>query len=355
MWKPPADQVDSEPIQAQASGWKPPADQVVAPPEMGGSPPLGYVAKQVLGMTPMAHPIENLPVLGAVLGGGPGAALGEAAREGIDVAGGNYKPTPGETFRNVATQGMLAGIPETPGFKSAAQYVGKGLAKAGKTLSGVKEDILSQAAKQGYSTYGAPSLESAGKTFGEAVGPEGKAALEQSADDVFDPALGRARATAKDVGAKMDAFLKGSGEPPTAIEALQAKQATDRIISATPVTDKLARRALYDYRTKFDSLMSSQSGDLGDASKLYRKAIVKDTLMNPTRLTKSGEPSAFLPLVLGAGDRGVLGIASTLTGTSPALWGLGATTAGQIAKTSPVARRAVISAVVDRFVHGGNQ
>ncbi len=369
MWTPPADEI--------VSGWTPPSDEVVdqsKPTEMGGSPPLGFVAKQVLGMTPMSHPTANLPVLGAILGGGPGAALGETAKEAINVAKGDYKPTPGQTFGNVFGQGMAAGILDTKGFmgsktvpsllgkvrgpggQEAISYVGKGLARAGQQFSGAKKDILTQATKQGYATYGAPSMESAQETFGKAIGPEGQAALEQPATDAFDPTLGKARATAVDIGTKLEAFLKGSGEPPTALEALQARQATDRIISATPVTDKTARTTLYGWRSKFDSLMTSQSGKLADASTQYRQAIVKDTLLNPTRITKSGEPSAFLPMVLGAGGRGVEGIAGMLTGTSPMAWGLGATTLGQISKTGgPAAKRAIISQFVDKFIHGDNQ
>src|SRR6185369_6293112 len=120
----------------------------------------------------------------------------------------------------------------------------------------------------------------------------------------------------------------------SAIEALQARQATDRIISATPVTDKVSRAALYDWRTQFNDALSNQSGKLADASKTYRKAIVKDTILNPTRLNKSGEPSAFLPMLVGHGmiGKGVEGGLGMLTGTSPALWGLGATAGGSAAR-----------------------
>src|SRR5258706_1848515 len=56
----------------------------------GGSPPLGFVAKQVLGMTPMAHPIRNavaaLPIAGGMVAGPIGAAGGEFAREAANTA-----------------------------------------------------------------------------------------------------------------------------------------------------------------------------------------------------------------------------------------------------------------------------
>jgi hypothetical protein len=294
------------------------------------------------------------PAAGAVMGslGGPlgsaaGAGLGQIAKRMAGMAYGTEPLATGQFSPREAISPMiqtgLAGLPGTTQGQAAIRGIGRGLAKAGQTLSGVKQDILQQAARQGYSTYRAPTMEQAQSAFGKALGPEGEAALAQSADD---PAVGQARSIATDVGNRMDAFSKGAGARPSAIEGLKARQATDRIISSTPVTDKLKRRALYGYRDKFDDLMSSQSGALKDASTLYRQAIVRDKILSPTRLTKSGEPSAFL----GAGGRGIAGVASTLTGTSPMVWGAGATTVGQLGKMMvPEMRQAVIATYIDRI------
>lgn len=330
---------------------------------MGGSPPLGFVAKQVLGATPMAKAASwatspsALPIAGAVVGSaiapGPGTAVGagvgQIAKRMVDIYHGSPVQSPAQEAIAPMAQAVAGGLPEvsgimSPGTSTLADKVGQGLAKAGQTMSGVKADILKQATNQGYSTYGAPSIAKAQEVFGAVLGPEGQAAMKQPASEAFDASLGKARSLASEIGTKLE-----NGETVSAIDALKARQATDRIISATPITDKVARKSLYDWRTKFDDVMSDQSGPLKEVSNLYRQAKVKAAILNPTRITKSGEPSAFLPLVLGAGARGAEGIANTLIGTSPMAWGLGATTLGSI---PPIAGRAALAAFIDKVTDG---
>jgi hypothetical protein len=294
-----------------------------------------------------------LPTMGAVGGeiaGGPagaavGAGLGQIGKRIGDLAFGNVQPSeamsPAKESVAPMAQAFAAGLPGTTQGKALTAKVGNTLARYGETLSGAKQDILAQGAKQGYSTYAAPSIPKAQEIFAQALGPEGQAALKPNAADAFDAALGNARKIASDVGTKVE-----NGVPVSAIEALKARQATDRVISGTPVTDKKTLGLLYDWRNKFDSIMGSQSGALADASTKYRQAIVKDTLLNPTRLTKSGKPSAFLPLVLGAGGRTAEGVVQALLGTSPAVWGLGATTVGSI---TPEIRQAAMSELIRRY------
>jgi hypothetical protein len=326
---------------------------------------VGSVAKNVL--TAPVRMVKNLtpekmstqlPAIGAVAGemiyppggGAVGAGLGQIGKRIADLGYGRVQPSeamnPIKEAITPMVQTAVAGIPAVSGVfqagkKTVAQAITKGLAKAGQTLSGAKQDVLEQAAKQGLLTYTAPSLPKAQKIFSQALGPEGQVAMKQSVSDTFDPAVGQARSIATEIGTKIE-----KGEPITAIDALKARQATDRVISATPVTDKLKRKALYDWRSKFDDIMSSQSGDLKNASDLYRKAIVKNQLLSPTRLNKSGEPSAFLPLVLGAGGRSAEGILQTLLGTSPFAWGAGATTVGAI---PPVVRQAALASFIDKI------
>lgn len=299
---------------------------------------------------------EYLPAIGAVVGGAiapgvgvpMGAGLGAIAKRGIGIATGAEPPagTPWQEAKGPMLQAAAGGIPETTEGQAAIGKVGNWMAKAGHTMSGVKPDILKQVAKQGLSTYAAPSLSKASEAFGEALGAEGQAALKTTAEQDFDPVLGQMRSIAKDIGGKLE-----SGETVLATDALKARQATDRIISATPVTDKKTLGALYGWRDAFDKVMTSQSGELKAASDLYRKAVVKDTILNPTRLTKSGQPSAFLPLVLGAGARSAEGIGNTLLGTSPAAWGLGAAVSGSI---PPEARQAALAAFIDKFTTKDN-
>lgn len=343
-------------------------------PKMGGKPPLGWVAKQVFGELPQVKAISSmvknpqtmLPALGAGigtalapgLGTAAGAGLGQIGSRMIDIAKGSPVQSPGKEAIGPMVQAFAGGIPEVsgvfnPGTSTIAQKVGGGLAKMGETMSGAKKDILQQGARQGMSTYGAPSLKKAQEVFGAVLGPEGREAVKTTASQAFDPALSQARDFATKVGTQIE-----NGASVNPIDALKARQATDRVISSTPFWDKKAREALFDWRTKFDDVMTSQRGDLKEASNLYRKAIVKDMLLSPTRLTKHGAPSAFLPLLMGAAGpvmgmsqghagKGALGALGGLAATSPAVWGLGATALGSI---NPALAQSGIAALIQRMM-----
>lgn len=320
---------------------------------------------------------QQLPVIGTVAGGifgGLGAPIGAGLGQiGKRMAGMAYGTEPlseskapiwnkPSTYLNRESigpmvQSAVAGIPDvsgvfTKGKKTISDAIVSGFSKAGQTLSGVKKDVLEQAHEQGLKTYLAPSVPKAQEAFGKAIGPEGQAVMKEGVEEAFDPALGKARQKAVEIGLKLE-----KGEPVTALEALQARQATDRVISSTPGKDKLARRALFDWRSKFDKVMASQSGPLKEASTGYRKALVKSQILSPTRLTKSGEPSAFLPMVLGAASIGGYGsgnagkttgaLASGLAATSPFVWGAGATISGAI---NPTVRRALLTELIDRVI-----
>ena len=301
--------------------------------------------------------------LAGAMGGAPAAGLaaGTAAigRRMAGIASGQQPPSgsPLQEAIGPMSQAALAGVAQEPAvlnqipgvpqvknmIGNLANKVGRGFASAGQTLSGTKKDVLKQAYEQGLSTYKAPSLPKAQEIFSEALGPEGRETMKQTASETFDPAVSKARSIATDIGTKIE-----NGESVTALQALKARQSTDRVISATPITDKVTRSALYEWRRQFDDVISSQSGKLANASRVYRQAIVKDMLLSPTRITKSGEPSAFLPLVLGAGGRGIEGVLSGLVGTSPIVHGLAATTAGSTARglnvlgQNPTVRQALL-------------
>lgn len=308
-----------------------------------------------------------LPIMGGAFGGPVGAAAGELARQATGtVLAPDTVPKSGlGRFGSVMAAGvaeepkaldLIPGVPQAKQVLSnVASKFGKGLARAGETLSGLKKDVTKQAFEKGFSAYGAPSLPKAQQIFGDALGSEGQVAMRQGAAEAFDPALGKAREIATEIGAKIE-----KGQPVTAIEALKARQATDRVISATPITDKISRKALYGWRNQFDNELASQSGKLADASRTYRNAIIKDKITNLTRMNKSGEPSAFLPMIVGHGmvgasagaagglSGGLAGGLGMLTATSPAVWGLGAAAAGQTAKglnaigQNPAARQVLL-------------
>lgn len=307
------------------------------------------------GMAGMASPIPGGAAAGAMIGEGLRQSFGSAfAPETV------AKTIPGQ-MASIAATGILQEpkiLNEIPGMSKVGDLasgmlskMGKGAARFGETLTGVKAKDLTQAAEQGLSTYAAPSLEKASIAFGKAIGKEGEKALEVPASEAFDPALGKAREFAKEIGAKIE-----KGEPISSIDALKARQATDRIISSTPVTDKLTRRTLYDWRSQFDDIIATQNGPLKDASTDYRKAIVKDKILNLTRLNKSGEPSAFLPMLVGHGmmGKGVEAGLGMLTGTSPLAAGLAATAGGSAVnaiRNNPAARQVLLQ-VLQRIQQG---
>lgn len=172
------------------------------PSQMGGKPPLGFVAKQVLGMTPMAHPIDNLPLIGTMAGtamGGPmgaaaGAGTGQIFKRIYDLAsgasplpatkpliGGIQMPMASEAVAPM-TQAALAGIAqepkvlnEIPGVPQVVDYakragtqVGKGLARLGEAASGVKAQDIKQLFKNPGQLWHTGSREAAGQAIGDA-------------------------------------------------------------------------------------------------------------------------------------------------------------------------------------------
>lgn len=289
-----------------------------------------------------------LPIVGGLLGGPIGAAAGEFTRQmtGTAFAPDTVPETPFGRFASVAAQGiaekpaMLRAVPGVPTIekllKSAGSKLGSNVAKLGEALTGAKAKDLTQAAKQGLSTYAAPSMEKAQEIFGEALKKEGIDS-KPTIDQLIDPALSFAKKTAKTVGKKLEA-----GTELTAKEALNARQAVDRIYAATNVMDKVTRRNLAEFRSSLDDIVSNKSGALSSASKLYRKAIVKSNILNPLRITKQGQMSAVAPMVAALASAGVgsqdagsgvnTGIGYLLA-SSPAVAGVLATGGGSVAKT----------------------
>lgn len=352
------------------------------PQEMGGSPPLGFVAKQVFNMTQMAHPVRNLPLLGAMVGStfgdpGTGAAAGAGAAQIIkDMAGiasgdPNAPRTAGAAAMSAGGQALGAGIMQEPqvlkgipGVSKVTELasglvakMGKGAARFGEALTGAKAKDLEQAAKQGLSTYKAPSMEEAQNIFGRALKAEGIAS-KRPLEQIIDPQLSNARDVAITAGKKFEDFMGGSGVAPTVEELLRGRQAVDRIYNATPLIDRSTRAELATLRTGFDDMLSTVSGKLGEASKTYRQSIVKSNILNPFRITKQGQMSAVAPMIatlaasagLGSGHKGESGLGALgyLAASSPLIAGLAATSGGSAAQAinsiaqNPAARQALL-------------
>lgn len=330
----------------------------------GGSPPIGYVAKQVLGMTPMAHPIRNavaaLPVAGGMLGGPIGAAGGEFAREAANTVI-NPSDVPQSAlgrFASVVGAGVaqdpkiLNAIPGVPQVaqklgnlaSTAGSKIGGGLTKAAQALSGGKAGDFLEAAKKGFSTYAAPSKQEAGAMMGAAINKlPGKSVTPTMAEHIATAITPESSAGNKflvDIGKKID-----KGVLIDARQALKAKQALDDVIDTVPIWQTKRRANLFDLKKTFDDVLSSQSGELKNASNQYRAAVLKDNLTKFLPVNKHGEYSRLAPMLatiassaggaIGAHEGGTkggvlggLGPAAAMVALSPGMLGAGATSIG---------------------------
>lgn len=144
----------------------------------------------------------------------------------------------------------------------------------------------------------------------------------------------------------------------SAQEALQGRQAVDRIIAGTPQKDKPTLLALGNLRDRFSEALSKLSPDVQKASGDYADAILKRNLTKVMPVNKSGEYSKLAPYLAAAagsavgyghhdGMEGVAAGGGYLLGTSPLAMGLAATTLGSI---SPQVRNAALASFVDRVI-----
>lgn len=165
--------------------------------EMGGSAPIGFVAKQMLNTTPMAHPIRNLPILGGILGStvanpGLGAAagtgLGQILKNMAGIVSGD--PSAPTTAMGAALPAMgqaaLGGIAQEPKVLNAipgvpqaskmagdlasraGKIVGNFAARMGEAASGVKGQDIKQLFNKPETLFNMGSRTAAGQAIGEA-------------------------------------------------------------------------------------------------------------------------------------------------------------------------------------------
>jgi hypothetical protein len=320
-------------------------------------------AKEIATMGPTAQKIaaNSLPIAGGMaltpLGlAGPGAAAGEFAREAVNTvinpqdvpktALGRFASTVGAGVMQEPK--MLNAIPGVPKVAEMASNMvnktGKGMAKVFQAISGGKAQDFIETAKKGASTYSAPSLAEAGQKFVEAVkhlpqemefvppenpvpakavyGQESKPLLDQfgqvlkkpveapdlawkgpfktgeSMSDTIEaavtPEASAGNKFLKDVAKRVD-----DGELITARQALKAKQSLDDVIDTVPIWQTKRRAKLFDIKKTFDDVLSSQSGELKEASDTYRAAVLKNNMTKFLPVNKHGEYSRLAPMLTG--------------------------------------------------------
>lgn len=146
-------------------------------------------------------------------------------------------------------------------------------------------------------------------------------------------------------------------------EALQGRQAVDRIIAGTPQKDKPTLLALGNLRDKFNQSLTDSSPGIAKASNDYADAVLKNNLTKVMPVNKGGEYSKLAPyLAAAAGSavgyghhnpgEGALAGGAYLLGTSPLAAGVAAATLGSI---TPQMRSAALASFVDRVITKKNQ
>lgn len=335
-------------------------------------PTLGNMAKLVPQMAGVA--VEDtakrfgpaaLPILGGAAGApfglaAPGAALGQLGKNAINTMlnPAEVPKTPLGNFADVVSAGVMQEpkiLRAIPGVgpvvdkassmaSSAISKTGTGLAKAAQTFSGGKAGDFIEAAKKGYATYGAPSMQKAKTIFKSALaklpGEDVPATIHETIKSALTPEASAGNKYLMDISKRLDA-----GELIDARQALKAKQALDDVIETVPYQQKLRRQKLFDLKSTFDDILSNQSGPMKKASNIYRSAILKDNLTKPFPVNKNGEYSRLagmlstlgasvgtgIGLHKGGSEGGVLGgltPLATAVALSPLALGGAATTAG---------------------------
>ena len=300
-----------------------------------------------------------LPIVGGAIGGPVGAAAGEFARQATGTA---FAPeTVAETGLGRAASVITAGIAQQPKIlgaipgaskvgematklvSKAVSKTGSGLAKVAQAFSGGKAGDFIETAKKGGSTYLAPSKQEAGKMMERAIErlpkemefipPENVPVPKTVYGDESKPLLNQFGATIKkpippdppwkgpfpvkssiketvqsaitpeaasgnkyllDLAERLD-----GGELVTAKQALKAKQSLDDVIDTVPIWQTKRRAKLFDLKSTFDDVLTSQSGELKKASNAYRAAILKDNMTKFLPVNKHGEYSRLAPMLAG--------------------------------------------------------
>lgn len=309
-----------------------------------------------------------LPVMGGALGGPVGAAAGELARQatGTVFAPDTVPETALGRAASVAGAGVIQDpkmLKAIPGVSSVGNLVsslatkaGKGLAKGAQALSGGRAGDFIESARKGYATYGAPSKQEAGKMMEEALEklPGGKAvrSMAERMETALTPESSSGAKMLNDVAKRID-----SGELIDARQALKAKQSLDAVIDTVPIWQTKRRAELFDLKRTFDEVLSSQSGELKEASNAYRAAALKNNMTKWLPVNKHGEYSRLAPMLSSLGGvaagmnqddakKGAAATAGYLLATSPLAFGAGATTIGQFGKlaSNPAVRQALLQA-----------
>lgn len=319
------------------------AQQQAQPPELSFSNMVKIVPKMAeaaIQDTAQRWGPSTLPILGGAAGApfglaAPGAALGQFAKNAVDTvvnpdeapktALGNFASVVGAgVAQEPKMLNVIPGVPEAKEMASKAlSKTGRGIAKGMQAFSGGKAGDFIEAAKKGYATYAAPSMEKAKSLFADALkGTPGETVvptIKERMESAISSEPTQANEYLMDMAKRLD-----NGELIDARQALKAKQSLDTVIERVPFTEKTRRAALFDLKATFDDILSNQSGKLKTASDTYRGAVLKDNMTKFLPVNKNGEYSRLVPILSEVGNT-VKALA-----TSPLTLGALATTGGEI-------------------------
>lgn len=325
-----------------------------------------------------------LPILGGAIGGFPGGAAGEFARQAIGtaVAPETVPQTSLGRFGSMIGQGLAAepsvlrAIPGVPAAEEAAGNVlsnaGQGMkegwsklvqAATGKPAAKVRQLIADPGAILPQSLGGAKSVEEASANYGKAL----ENAPVHNADGsvtiglnkrLFGP-FSEGKAEADKVGNEIYTKWK-TNRPITAQEAFDAKRATDKVWPAV-VKERNAEdiRELSNFKTAMDGVLSNQSGHFQKASADYARAKLGADFTQILPRTKTGDISTvkaiLSPLIMDTHRLPLLAASSPMVmggltaGTVGA--GKGLNTLGQI----PQIRQALMGILQQIMTNRANQ
>lgn len=314
---------------------------------------ISAVARPVLEMGgAVAGGVAGAPLgpLGIAGGGALGLSSGVAAANLADRLLGVKKPLSGlpaaakETVSNLREgaegelMGQIGGKVISALKKPAARFAGN----VGRAMSGVKaqsgERLFNDPA-----AFFSPSVSKVGQELG-AVRNELGMNTARPAEEVFQSEASVSRKKAIDMFQKM-----GEGKA-TSAELLQGIQATDKVIEATPMRQKVQRKDLFEIKNKFSEALRNVAGPERAAARKYSRAALASEFRKVLPVTKQGDVSVMRTFGLGAfgGGGAALGAGSpkviaALIAQNPFLNGLGITTAGAFYKAmeNPILRRAI--------------
>ncbi len=272
---------------------------------------------------PLAGPLPAWA--GAMYGSGAGAAGGEGLRQGMvnaySALRGTQPTAPGESISRTVNQGLIGAAGEglAQGAIKAAPYAAKAGGQFVKVMTNADaragEHMLAEPGR----FFNAPSLEGAGKQFGNYMdqsgvtnGPMGAVKYtgkrtpgREAKFDLIDSALNDI-STWKTAGTSSDpltgAVSNSVPAKPDLNKLVVAREQARKLAETPAMRNELAKSELasvYSNIEELDAAIEQLSPGYADIRAGYRDAKTADTFSNILPMNKHGQPNGLLPMIAG--------------------------------------------------------